>query len=1157
MNEEEIERIFNYENLFAPQGAGRPADDGITTLREVCNALTLPEVARSLSALPAARHTESFEDISARGRRDMRRVARHIVTAVMERVCPGDPYGLWRAVDEKVLKSDYDCRAMRLRDGGERALRVCVQALSQLPNRCPERDVLSCVVASSALSAKDLQRVAEIDGLGTGARRGTDDSDSASDSSYSDSDGDPDSDSNSDSDSDGDSDSDSDSDGDSDMSDVDADAGSAQAGDRETSVAAVAVAGGNGSRNRPILTNYWRRKARIGADMLMHGLRLSPRNISRSRKSNDVLTEAIAFMLDGERIALLSFDTKHIKVDGEVVMIGKIARRQVRETMWEEYDAAMKAQQRPRDRRLQRTLFLSIVERLTHTDQQYRSGVNATAQELGRETFEALEELTKDICRVKNLSTVMQSQLDHKRTALVAFLKRFYSKHVMLEADNPSDTIATSGVSEKGAGGAGGAVCARAAVEVDRKDGGPQAQGRSDGAGAGAAGGDVERGAGGAGTATCAREVVEVDGKEGGQQARGGSKDAEAVVSAGGVGRAPPIAHVCPLHCRSFALGMRPSDGTRVDGVCADCNAIIGVYSELKEIASTIDEPEQRKMYMDAVAELAGSTFQYMGHLLRTAHQTAAIKAIVDGLGPDCAHIIIDFKMKWLPLEFREKQTSFFGKRGNSWHGVAVLIRRDGQIHVYYVDQIIDNDDKQDAFAVASCIEAVLLDLKLKFPDIKSVSLQSDNANCYASNVDVGMVFALGIKHGLPIVRYINNEAGEGKDLVDQHFGVCGRLLRMFVASGKDCATPEQIIEGLRWREGLHNSYCYLVTLDEKLADQFSAGSALAKFSTVAGISGIRDLKFDYVGDCVTAWEYSGITPGVRVDLGRVRKWVGSGRNATEPTLTGVAHTFPSVDAKKRPQAVPKAHTKPMSQRQLQRQRVLDEEAKKLAKAELSLCDKCHGVALTAGHAKRCHGANARDALSVATRLGVAHITSHGLGFSDLKGVLGALKKPVAEGLAAAAEAVTQEQITSRFIAGWARRPKRSKTAWNPAVEKYIDVVFNEVETGRKKVSPQEMMHRLRSARGADGALMFSARQMPKLSAIRNRIKRLVIERKAKANRPQAVVDTLVGASVNGHGGVEGDGGDPNDDPESDGEADAMSEQDADNATGPAVAAAT
>jgi hypothetical protein len=213
---------------------------------------------------------------------------------------------------------------------------------------------------------------------------------------------------------------------------------------------------------------------------------------------------------------------------------------------------------------------------------------------------------------------------------------------------------------------------------------------------------------------------------------------------------------------------------------------------------------------------------------------------------------------------------------------------------------------------------------------------------------------------------------------------------------------------------------------------------------------------------------------------------------------------------------VPKASTQ-QSQRQLQRLRVLDEEANKLAKTSLSVCDKCDQVAFNARHAARCDGGMARDALSVGTRLGVEHITAHGLGFSDLKAVIDAVKKPVAEGLAAAAEAVTQEQIKRRFVAGWAKRPKRSKTTWNPAVEKYIADVFREVETGRKKVSPQEIRQRLMSARGADGALMFTAKQMPKLSAIRNRIKKLVLERKAVANGPPALVATIVGASLLQH----------------------------------------
>lgn len=126
---------------------GRPADDNVTMLRAVCDALQVPLAGRSIAMLPASRHTESFCNISARGRREARRVGTLIVTKLMETLCPRDPLGLWKAVDGHAFQSDGDRRAGRIRNGAERALRMTAQALSQLPNCCQERDVLASRLA--------------------------------------------------------------------------------------------------------------------------------------------------------------------------------------------------------------------------------------------------------------------------------------------------------------------------------------------------------------------------------------------------------------------------------------------------------------------------------------------------------------------------------------------------------------------------------------------------------------------------------------------------------------------------------------------------------------------------------------------------------------------------------------------------------------------------------------------------------------------------------------------------------------------------------------------------------------------------------------------------------------------------------------------------
>jgi hypothetical protein len=55
-------------------------------------------------------------------------------------------------------------------------------------------------------------------------------------------------------------------------------------------------------------------------------------------------------------------------------------------------------------------------------------------------------------------------------------------------------------------------------------------------------------------------------------------------------------------------------------------------------------------------------------HLLRTVHQDAARKHVLDELDETSVFLVADWAMKWLPTRYREAQRDFFGKRGLPWH---------------------------------------------------------------------------------------------------------------------------------------------------------------------------------------------------------------------------------------------------------------------------------------------------------------------------------------------------------------------------------------------------------------------------------------------------------------------------------------------------------
>lgn len=171
----------------------------------------------------------------------------------------------------------------------------------------------------------------------------------------------------------------------------------------------------------------------------------------------------------------------------------------------------------------------------------------------------------------------------------------------------------------------------------------------------------------------------------------------------------------------------------------------------------------------------------FMGHRVRVVNQQRAIKALyemkihcIEKGFSEIALIIIDFKMKLDPIYWREKTVDHYGKRGMSWHGALIqyytMVEGVPTLSKFYLDQICENDNKQDKFAVISLVEAILLELKRHHPQIRKVIFQSDNAGCYQNSMHLYLFPYLSYIHGIQIDRFVHTETQDGKSLLDAHF---------------------------------------------------------------------------------------------------------------------------------------------------------------------------------------------------------------------------------------------------------------------------------------------------------------------------------------------------------------------------------------------------
>ncbi len=72
------------------------------------------------------------------------------------------------------------------------------------------------------------------------------------------------------------------------------------------------------------------------------------------------------------------------------------------------------------------------------------------------------------------------------------------------------------------------------------------------------------------------------------------------------------------------------------------------------------------------------------------ANQRQAIDTILSDLEGNEGYVVMDYKMKFEAMYYREKTADFYGKKGSSWHGAMIYSR-------YTSDQIQAHATESDA----------------------------------------------------------------------------------------------------------------------------------------------------------------------------------------------------------------------------------------------------------------------------------------------------------------------------------------------------------------------------------------------------------------------------------------------------------------------------
>ena len=486
-----------------------------------------------------------------------------------------------------------------------------------------------------------------------------------------------------------------------------------------------------------------------------------------------------------------------------------------------------------------------------------------------------------------------------------------------------------------------------------------------------------------------------------------------------------------------------------------------------------------------------------------------------------CAWRVRGVQQKLEEARHRATQEQYYGKRGMSYHGTGVFISRlassvacavqhlvpDASSHpyqTYFFDDIVRNSQQQDTVAAMSLLEAAAMRVKAMFPEAETVSFQSDNGAAYASPFLLTMLPVIAAKHGLRATEYIHSEAGDGKTVLDGHFGIQTFMMKVrararacalfssltalpcslgsltaawaagvplplpgpqaFVDRGGDMTTPEQVVEALL-SNPLRNTMVCLVSFDvARLA-------ALAKVTPSASVTGSAAIRHAvFCGEGMRVGRHAQVAPTALIPqayIDRVIADVVVGLDA-RATVTGV-----EFEGQDKPAVVSLSRTwKP--------QRVgtgAHEGASPALPDEPSLPFSV--IQCSVGELLRC---NLCDRLFVSVHGYVAHgcpgVATPRPSSVLARGSAMALDRapycaphPIVTLPAAAA---TNAAKATCFVRGWARPVARDKEHLDATAVRLITQWFEEGQGGKTKCSAATALQRLRALRDDAGLLVYA-----------------------------------------------------------------------------------
>ena len=224
---------------------------------------------------------------------------------------------------------------------------------------------------------------------------------------------------------------------------------------------------------------------------------------------------------------------------------------------------------------------------------------------------------------------------------------------------------------------------------------------------------------------------------------------------------------------------------------------------------------------------------------------------LIDTLDDETVFITQDFAMKFLPVQYREAQSDFFGKRGISWHISVCLRKNDFTCMLESLTFIhILSSGLQDSCNVVPIMENVLRSVKDQLPKVCSAVYRQDNAGCYHCAFTILSCKSISESSGVVIRRVDFSDPQGGKGICDRKAAQIKTYLKTYVNEGNSIRTASEMKSAIE-SIGIPGVRVAVVAAPAKQCDDHSKWD---------GISSLNDFVFTEEG--IRAYKAYGIGRG-------------------------------------------------------------------------------------------------------------------------------------------------------------------------------------------------------------------------------------------------------------------------------------------------------